>query len=222
MQEHRRAIVTTLLVLGAIALAVVVVKVLDAVGDPTPHAGGLPVSAVLPRATPARAPFAGLSELKVAVGYDHCLRLAVADTLDERVAGLRDRTDLGPYDGMLFVFQGPSNSGFTMSGVTVPLDIAALSNRQNRANDNIEEVIDARRERRLIAEPGERRGQREHVGAVDVGSRHSLGLSEGEEPCAGRAHRDARGVQCGLRVLDGGHHRLRDTTVVVRARDEIM
>jgi uncharacterized membrane protein (UPF0127 family) len=124
MQEHRRAIVTTLLVLGAIALAVVVVKVLDAVGDPTPHAGGLPVSAVLPRATPARAPFAGLSELKVAVGYDHCLRLAVADTLDERVAGLRDRTDLGPYDGMLFVFQGPSNSGFTMSGVTVPLDIA--------------------------------------------------------------------------------------------------
>jgi uncharacterized membrane protein (UPF0127 family) len=124
MQEHRRAIVTTLLVLGAIALAVVVVKVLDAVGDPTPHAGGLPVSAVLSRATPAVAPFTGLSELKVAVGYDHCLRLAVADTLDERVAGLRNHTDLGPYDGMLFVFQGPSNSGFTMSGVTVPLDIA--------------------------------------------------------------------------------------------------
>jgi uncharacterized membrane protein (UPF0127 family) len=124
MQEHRRAIVTTLLVVGVIALAVVVVKVLDAVGDPTPHAGGLPASAVLSRTTPAAAPFEGLSELKVAVGYNHCLRLAVADTLDERVAGLRDHTDLGGYDGMLFVFQGPSNSGFTMSGVTVPLDIA--------------------------------------------------------------------------------------------------
>lgn len=123
MQEHRRAIVTTLLVVGAIALAVVVVKVLDAVGDPAPHAGGLPVSAILSRATPAHAPFEGLSELKVAVGYDHCLRLAVADTLDERVAGLRGHTDLGPYDGMLFVFQGPSSSAFTMSGVTVPLEI---------------------------------------------------------------------------------------------------
>ena len=124
MQEHRRAIVTTLLVVGAIALAVVVVKVLDAVGDPAPHAGGLPASAILPRATPATAPFDGLSEVKLAVGYDHCLRLAVADTLDERVAGLRGHTDLGPYDGMLFVFQGPSTSGFTMSGVTVPLEIA--------------------------------------------------------------------------------------------------
>ena len=124
MQEHRRAIVTTLLVLGAIALAVVVVKVLDAVGDPTPHAGGLPVSAVLPRATRAESPFDGLSEINAAVGYKRCLRLAVADSLDERVAGLRGRTDLGPYDGMLFVFQGPSTSGFTMSGVTVPLEIA--------------------------------------------------------------------------------------------------
>jgi uncharacterized membrane protein (UPF0127 family) len=123
MQEHRRAIVTTLVVLGVIALSVLVVKVLDAVGDPDPHAGGLPVSAILPRATDAVAPFEGLSELKVAIGYDRCLRLAVADTLDERVAGLRDHTDLGPYDGMLFVFQGPSNSAFTMSGVTVPLDI---------------------------------------------------------------------------------------------------
>ena len=48
----------------------------------------------------------------------------MADSFDERVAGLRDRTDLGPYDGMLFVFQGPSDSAFTMSGVTVPLEIA--------------------------------------------------------------------------------------------------
>jgi uncharacterized protein len=124
MQEHRRAMVTTLLVVGAVAVAVLVVKVLDAVGDPDPHAGGLPVSAILPRATAARAPFEGLSEVKVAVGYDDCLRLAVADTAEERVAGLRDHADLGPYDGMLFVFQGPSNSAFTMSGVTVPLDIA--------------------------------------------------------------------------------------------------
>ena len=37
--------------------------------------------------------------------------------------GLRGRSDLGPYDGMLFVFDGPTDAAFTMSGVPVPLDI---------------------------------------------------------------------------------------------------
>jgi uncharacterized membrane protein (UPF0127 family) len=121
----RRPIVIALLVLGAIVLSVVVVKVLDEVGDPAPHAGGIPLTAVLPRSMPAKAPFEGLSEVNAAIGYDHCLRLVVADSQEERVAGLRDHTsDLGPYDGMLFVFQGPSESAFTMSGVDDPLDIA--------------------------------------------------------------------------------------------------
>ena len=48
----------------------------------------------------------------------------VADTLAERVAGLRDRETAEPYDGMLFVFGGPTTAAFTMSGVTAPLDIA--------------------------------------------------------------------------------------------------
>jgi uncharacterized membrane protein (UPF0127 family) len=121
----RRPIVIALLVLGAIVLSVVVVKVLDEVGDPAPHAGGIPLTAVLPRSMPSKAPFEGLSEVNAAIGYDHCLRLVVADSQEERVAGLRDHTsDLGPYDGMLFVFQGPSESAFTMSGVEDPLDIA--------------------------------------------------------------------------------------------------
>jgi|SRR5215207_1262352 len=121
----RRPIVITLIVLGVIALSVVVVKILDEVGDPTPQAGGIPLTAVLPRSVPAQAPFEGLSEVKAAIGYDRCLRLVVADSQEERVAGLRDHTaDLGPYDGMLFVFQGPTDSAFTMSGVDHPLDIA--------------------------------------------------------------------------------------------------
>lgn len=121
----RRPVVITLVVLGVIALSVVVVKVLDEVGDPTPSAGGLPLTAVLPRSVPAVAPFEGLSEVKAAIGRDRCLRLVVADSSAERVAGLRDHTsDLGPYDGMLFVFQGPSEARFTMSGVDDPLDIA--------------------------------------------------------------------------------------------------
>ena len=120
----RRPLVITLLVLGAIALSVVLVKVLDEIGDPTPDAGGIPLTAVLPRSRPADAPFVGLSEVKAAIG-NRCLRLVVADSQEERVAGLRDHTsDLGPYDGMLFVFQGPSEGRFTMSHVTDPLDIA--------------------------------------------------------------------------------------------------
>jgi uncharacterized membrane protein (UPF0127 family) len=121
----RRPVVIALLVLGAIVVSIVVVKVLDEFGDPAPHAGSLPLSAMLPRSKPAVAPFEGLSEVNAAVGYDRCLRLVVADSQDERVAGLRDHTaDLGPYDGMLFVFQGPTDSAFTMSGVDDPLDIA--------------------------------------------------------------------------------------------------
>ncbi len=48
------------------------------------------------------------------------------------MAGLRDHTDLGPYDGMLFVFQGPSESAFTMSGVTVPLEIGFFGSDGSR------------------------------------------------------------------------------------------
>ena len=121
----RRPVVVALLVLGVVALSIVVVKVLDEVGDSEPNAGGLPITEVLSRATPAVAPFEGLTEVHAAIGYDHCLRLAVADVTDERAAGLRGHAaDLGPYDGMLFVFDGPIESAFTMSGVDSPLAIA--------------------------------------------------------------------------------------------------
>ncbi len=88
---------------------------------------------MLRRAVPAVAPFEGLSEVKAAIGHDRCLRLVVADSEDERVAGLRDNTsDLGPYDGMLFVFQGPTESRFTMAGVDDPLDIGFFDEDGNR------------------------------------------------------------------------------------------
>lgn len=121
----RRPVVITLVVLGLIVLSIAVVKILDETSDPAPNAGGIPLTAVLPRAVPAKAPFEGLSEVNAAVGHDRCLRLVVADSESERVSGLRDHTaDLGPYDGMLFVFPGPTETAFTMSGVDDPLDIA--------------------------------------------------------------------------------------------------
>jgi len=70
----------------------------------------------------AVAPYTGLTEAHLGVDGD-CKRVVVADALTERIAGLRGRTELDPYDGMLFVFAGPTTSAFTMSGVSAPLDI---------------------------------------------------------------------------------------------------
>jgi len=67
-------------------------------------------------------PFRGLTETQLGVG-DRCLRVVIVDEPRERSDGLRGYEELGPYDGMLFVFDTPSTSSFTMSGVTVPLDI---------------------------------------------------------------------------------------------------
>jgi uncharacterized membrane protein (UPF0127 family) len=120
----RRPVAIPLVVLGLIVLAVVVVMVIDQVGGSDSTAGSGPVSAALRQQVAAQAPFEGLTEVHAAIGSDKCLRLVVADSEDERVAGLRrNSADFGPYDGMLFVFQGVSESAFTMSDVVDPLDI---------------------------------------------------------------------------------------------------
>jgi len=51
-------------------------------------------------------------------------RVAVADTRELRVQGLRGVTDLGDVDGMLFEFEQTTTSGFTMRDTLIPLDIA--------------------------------------------------------------------------------------------------
>jgi uncharacterized membrane protein (UPF0127 family) len=89
--------------------------------DDTAAPGG-PLASVLAGARPATAPFTGLTEVRVGIGGD-CRHVVVADNTDERATGLMHRSDLGPYDGMLFVFDRPTSSSFTMSEVPVPLDI---------------------------------------------------------------------------------------------------
>jgi uncharacterized protein len=131
--SSRRAVTATLLALGALVVAFGVVRLLDS-DDDAPRRAARSLSAVIARATPAQAPFDGLTEVHLGVGADHCLRLAIDDTGSERVAGLRDHTDLGPYDGMLFVFPGQTNSAFTMSGVTVPLDIGFFAGDGTRTS----------------------------------------------------------------------------------------
>jgi uncharacterized membrane protein (UPF0127 family) len=88
--------------------------------DTTAPAGSL--ASVLAGARPAAAPFADLTEVQLGIG-DDCRRVVVADAVDERADGLMRRRDLGPYQGMLFVYEGSTQGSFTMSQVPVPLDI---------------------------------------------------------------------------------------------------
>jgi len=62
-------------------------------------------------------------ERKIAVGAS-CLRVEVADTPEHRAQGLKNRSDLGKFDGMLFQFDHTvSQTFFTMSEVSFPLSI---------------------------------------------------------------------------------------------------
>jgi uncharacterized membrane protein (UPF0127 family) len=80
------------------------------------------VNAAVRAATPAQAPFAGLTTTTVHLG-GKARRVVIAKTDAQRQRGLRQRSDVGPYDGMLFVFPTTTNVGFTMATVPVALDI---------------------------------------------------------------------------------------------------
>jgi uncharacterized membrane protein (UPF0127 family) len=128
--KRRRALVGIAVV--ALALVVGVVVVVDGDDDGSdarsvPAAGtasARSLAAALASARPATKPFTGLTEVRLRFGADRCLELAVADSYAERIAGLRDTPDIGTYDGMIFVDEAEAAAAFTMSGVTVPLDIA--------------------------------------------------------------------------------------------------
>jgi uncharacterized membrane protein (UPF0127 family) len=110
-------------VLALVGVAGIVVGLLAMRGDGGgDDAGAGALEAVLAGATAARPPFAGLTEVRLAVG-ERCLSAVVADTEAERERGLRQRSDIGPYDAMLFVFDRSVDVDFTMSTVPVALDI---------------------------------------------------------------------------------------------------
>lgn len=52
-----------------------------------------------------------------------CLCVATADTPVEQQRGLMHITNFGPYDGMLFTFDAPVNTGFWMKNTPTPLHI---------------------------------------------------------------------------------------------------
>ena len=83
---------------------------------------GTGVATALANPLPARAPFEGLPEAELALA-ERCLLVAIADQDRERIEGLREATDLGPYAGMLFVFDDDIDARFTMADTLLPLDI---------------------------------------------------------------------------------------------------
>src|ERR1039457_5105659 len=100
-------------------------------------------------------------------------------------------------------------------------DATACLAGQDRARDDTEEVIGALRERGLIVEPRKCRDQRKQVSAVDVGPRYARGVSALESPRACLVQRDARRIECGLRVLHGGRQQRRNTPVLMGERDAV-
>jgi uncharacterized membrane protein (UPF0127 family) len=89
---------------------------------PPAVAAGRSIGAAVRAATPAEAPFVGLGATTVHVA-GRPVGVVLARTEPQREAGLRERSTLGPYSGMLFVFDGDTSVGFTMSTVPVALDI---------------------------------------------------------------------------------------------------
>jgi uncharacterized membrane protein (UPF0127 family) len=119
----RSWVAVALVAVGAVAVAIGVVKLLSDSPSDAREAGSGSIARAIAGAGTATDPFPGLTAARLAVG-GRCIRVVIADALDERVEGLRQERDLGDYDGMLFVFDGATDVGFTMSTVPVPLDIA--------------------------------------------------------------------------------------------------
>jgi uncharacterized membrane protein (UPF0127 family) len=114
-RRARLTIAAAVAVLSAVGIGVLAVH-LSSAGD---HGSRLPLDF---QRRAAGAPFKGYGETRVEVD-GRCRRVAVADTGALRSDGLRGHTELGPYAGMLFVFDGDTTTAFTMAGVTAPLEI---------------------------------------------------------------------------------------------------
>jgi len=67
------------------------------------------------------------------------LTVEVATTEEEKKTGLMDRSTLGDYSGMIFVYENNTQSTFWMKNVSLPLDIIFL-NSYGRIVDIVQEA----------------------------------------------------------------------------------
>ena len=114
-RRARLRLAAAVAVISAIGIVVLAVQLVSRGSDDAHSPLGLELRA-------ASAPFPGYRETRLDLD-GRCRRVAVADTVSLRADGLRGHVDLGPYAGMLFVFDDDTASAFTMSGVTAPLEI---------------------------------------------------------------------------------------------------
>lgn len=119
MLRPARLLAATLVGVGALLIGVGIWRsTVDDVGASSTR----PLERAVDEAAPAKQPFRGLTATTLTVG-GHAMQVVVADDAEERSAGLRRRSDVDPYDGMVFAFDAPTGTGFTMSTVPVALDI---------------------------------------------------------------------------------------------------
>jgi uncharacterized membrane protein (UPF0127 family) len=74
----------------------------------------------------AQEPQMSLPRVKLAAGM-HQIDAQVASTPDQRATGLMHRQDMPQHEGMLFVFEQPSQQCFWMKNTLLPLSIAFVA-----------------------------------------------------------------------------------------------
>lgn len=74
----------------------------------------------------AQEPQMNLPRVKLAAGM-HQIDAQVAHTPDQRATGLMHRREMPQHEGMLFVFEQPSQQCFWMKNTLLPLSIAFLA-----------------------------------------------------------------------------------------------
>ena len=79
------------------------------------------------------APGVTFAERRVMVG-DRCLRVQVATTDQQKAQGLRNRSSLGIYNGMLFEFEAMGNREFLSADIEIPLTVGFYDAAGNRVD----------------------------------------------------------------------------------------
>lgn len=132
--RRRTAALAAGVILVFTGIVVLAGHALDGGASAATSGGSAASTAVVGDVGPATAPFKGLTAGTVTVG-GRPVEVVVADSLGERVQGLRGRSDAAPYAGMLFVFPEDSTVAFTMAGVPDPLQIAFFDARGRRVDE---------------------------------------------------------------------------------------
>jgi uncharacterized protein len=71
----------------------------------------------------------GYAQAEVVI-HGHVFRVDVADTPEKQTLGLGGRRELGPLQGMLFIYADRGRQAFWMHGMFIPIDMIWLDNRR--------------------------------------------------------------------------------------------